>query len=75
MVTGIYADTLLLLESKTTGNGFVVANRDAAEFGCDPTALSNRLAWLETNGLATSIRYGRQRRFRAIQTESPKEPE
>jgi hypothetical protein len=61
-VTGIYADTLLLLRrQKGEVSGADLARLD----GCNATAMNNRLAALERLGLATSRRYGRQRLFRA----------
>ena len=59
-VTGVYAETLRILRRR---RGPVVANRDAKLFGCKPTALNNRLAWLESKGLARSERHGSARRF------------
>jgi len=59
-LTGVYAETLRVLREQHT---FVVANRDAHLFGCKPTALNNRLAWLEKHGLARSERHRRERRF------------
>ena len=65
-VTGVYAETLHGLRRMTRARGYVVANRDAGWFLCEPTALNNRLAWLEKNGLAKSEKFGRQRRFVAV---------
>lgn len=63
-VTGVYAETLRGLRRWCKRPGmFVVANRDAYWFDCKPTALNNRLAWLESHGFARSEKYGRQRRF------------
>lgn len=59
-LTGVYAETLRLLRQRRSP---VVANRDADLFECKPTALNNRLAWLESHGLARSERHGRERRF------------
>ena len=59
-LTGVYADTLRILRASRSA---VVANRDADRFGCLPTALNNRLSWLEEHGLAQSVRHGRERRF------------
>lgn len=64
-VTGVYADTLQRLRKACKKLGYVVANLDALYFGCKPTALNNRLAWLEEHGLARSEKFGRQRRFYA----------
>ena len=65
LLTGVYADTLQVLRRMTRRHGYVVSNRDSTAFKCKPTALNNRLVVLEQYGLATSERYGRQRRFRA----------
>lgn len=65
VVTGVYAETLAGLR-RLAKSGYVVAGRDAAWFGCKATALNNRLAWLETHGLARSEKYGRERRFFAV---------
>lgn len=63
-VTGIYAQTLKDVQRWCSRSGrYVVANRDAGWFGCNGTALSNRLAVLEKHGLVYSVKYGRQRRF------------
>lgn len=67
-LTGVYADTLRGLRRLCRRpGGYVVANRDAPLFGCEATALNNRLAWLERHGLATSFKYGRQRRFLSLE--------
>ena len=63
-VTGVYLETLLLLRRRKPGH--VVANQMHGYFGCTPTALNNRLAWLERHGLASSERYGRERRYKAV---------
>lgn len=65
-LTGVYAETLKTLRRKTKGGAFVVANRDAGLFACEPTALNNRLAWLESKGFAASEQYGRERRYTAL---------
>ena len=65
-VTGVYADTVFRLRQLTKLYGYTTAAMSAELFGCTPTALNNRLAWLERHGLATSERYGRERRYRAI---------
>lgn len=59
-VTGVYAETYAILRKLRRP---VVAGRDAELFGCSPTALNNRLAWLESNGFAMSKRFGRERRY------------
>lgn len=64
MVTGVYLDTLKTLRHRGVNGGYVIAHRDAGNyFDCAPTALNNRLAWLEKHGLARSVKYGKQRRF------------
>jgi hypothetical protein len=66
-LSGVYAETLNGLRRLCKSYGYVVANRDAKLFGCKPTALNNRLAALERHGLARSEKFGRQRRFVAVQ--------
>jgi len=61
-VTGVYADTLLLLRRRKDE----VTGADLATVcGCKATAANNRLAALEHLGLAVSRRYGRKRLYRA----------
>lgn len=64
-VTGVYLETLKTLRRWCARPGrFVVANRDYKQFGCkQPTALNNRLSYLERHGFARSEKFGRQRRF------------
>lgn len=63
-LTGIYLETLHEMRRRCkTVEAYVVANRDAAWFQCEPTALNNRLARLEELGFVFSEKYGRQRRF------------
>jgi response regulator of citrate/malate metabolism len=63
-LTGIYAETLRDVRRWCARpERHVVANRDAWWFGCSPTALNNRLAWLEEHSFIKSEKYGRQRRF------------
>ena len=67
-VTGVYLQTLAHLQrmtAKRAGDNFVVANREYPWFQCSPTALSNRLKWLEQRGLATVEMFGRQKRYRS----------
>jgi len=59
-LTGVYAETLRILRRFKRP---VVAGSDAESFGCKPTALNNRLAWLESKGLARSAREGKKRKF------------
>ena len=68
-LTGVYAETLKDVRTFCLGRnalcneGYVVSNRDAKHFGCNPTALNNRLAALERLGFVRSEVAGRQRRF------------
>jgi hypothetical protein len=63
-LTGIYAETLDMMRRLCRAkDDFVVSNRDAERFGCEPTALNNRLARLEELGFVFSERFGRERRF------------
>lgn len=63
-LTGVYADTLKTIrELCRKRDDFIVANKHFDWFGCEPTALNNRLVWLEKNGFIFSERFGRQRRF------------
>lgn len=64
-ISGVYAQTLRILRRQTSKGKAVVANRDILLFGCQGTALSNRLAWLEQHGFARSKRHGRERQYRA----------
>ena len=64
-IGGVYAETLRVLRRRTRAGKVVVANRDIEMFGCQGTALSNRLAWLEQHGFARSERIGRERRYQA----------
>ena len=61
-LTGVYADTLRLLEMQSlevTGAALARAAK------CKATAMNNRLAALERMGLAASRRYGRKRLYMA----------
>lgn len=60
---GVYAETLQRMREHCSQGGYVVANRDAELFGCNPTALNNRLKRLEELGFVVSEKSGRQRRF------------
>jgi predicted methyltransferase len=64
-LTGVYLETLKGVRRwvRARPERYVVANRDAYWFGCKPTALNNRLAWLERRGLIRSEKFGRQRRY------------
>lgn len=55
-LTGVFAETLELLRKQPTAlNGVELAELA----GCNPTAMNNRLVWLEGHGLAERKRYGR----------------
>lgn len=61
-LTGVHADTLTLLRLQARAlNGAALARLA----GVQPTAMNNRLNWLESHGLAISERYGSQKRWRA----------
>ncbi len=64
-VTGVYHDSLLALRRFTREYGWTTAAKAATWMGCSATAANNRFAWLEQHKLATSERYGRERRYRA----------
>jgi DNA-binding transcriptional ArsR family regulator len=61
-MSGVIADTLALLRRQ---GGEVTGAALARLDGCKPTAMNNRLAYLERRGLVTSRRYGRVRLYRA----------
>ena len=56
-----YRQTLELLRERGPIHGAALARLD----GCEPTAMNNRLAALEQQGLATSQRHGRRRVYTA----------
>jgi hypothetical protein len=62
-LTGVYLATLKTAFDLLRREPFIVAGRHAEAFGCSPTALNNRLAWLEEHGLLCSTGYGRERRY------------
>lgn len=62
-LNGKYADTLRLLVKHPGITGADLARIEAE--GCKATAMNNRLAYLERQGLATSTRYGKLRLFTA----------
>ena len=64
-LTGVYAETLKVIRRLKKTIGYVVANQHADLFGCNPTALSNRLAYLHRHGLIDCEIFGRQRRYRS----------
>ena len=61
--TGVYADTLELLRAqKEPINGAALARLH----GVNPTAMNNRLTWLEHHRFAVGFRYGSEKRWRAV---------
>lgn len=63
-LTGVYAETLKKARALLVADAaYLIANRDAWQFGCNPTALNNRMARLEKLGYLKSERFGRERRF------------
>lgn len=62
-LTGVYASTLKTAFDLLRREPYIVAGRHADQFGCSPTALNNRLAWLEKHGFLCSTDYGRERRY------------
>lgn len=64
-VTGVYLQTYNTVRSliESVAVEFVIANRDCRHFGCRGTSLSNRLAWLQENGLLRGERFGRELRY------------
>lgn len=60
-LTGVYADTLVLLRAAGEVTGADLARRAR----CKATAMNNRLAVLERHGPSTSRRYGHKRLYRA----------
>lgn len=66
-LTGVYAETLAGVRGWCRKHGgYIVANQAADAFGCEPTALCNRLDRLESLGLLTSETFGRERRFSPV---------
>lgn len=63
-LTGVHAETMKTAFDLLRREPFIVAGRHAEAFDCSPTALNNRLAWLERHGLLSSTAYGRERRYR-----------
>lgn len=61
-VTGVYADTWRLLRK----HGPATGARLLRMVGCEPSAMNNRLAFLEHEGFATSRRNGRERIYKAV---------
>jgi hypothetical protein len=64
-VTGVYLETLMALRRFTREYEWTTAAKSAKWLRCSATAANMRFAWLEQHGLATSERYGRERRYRA----------
>lgn len=54
-LTGVYAETLALVRAQSAALNGVELARLAK---CNPTAMNNRLCWLESQGLIKRIRYG-----------------
>ncbi len=63
-LTGVHADTLKLLRKQSKALNGVELAKIAR---CQPTAMNNRLAWLESQGLAKRTRYGRDSFWRAAE--------
>lgn len=62
-LTGVYADTYNLLRQQPARlNGVELA----ILAGCEPTAMNNRLVWLEAHGLAERERKGRECVWQAL---------
>lgn len=61
-LTGVFAETLVLLRKQKKEVGTTVL-ADAAKVKIP--AMNNRLAWLESHGLATSRKFGQQRLWTA----------
>lgn len=61
LVTGKYRFTLSLLRKHPDSTGAELAEID----GCYATAMNNRLAWLERNGLAIGTKDGTRKYYRA----------
>ena len=62
-LTGEFADTLRYVR-RNLGRGEFTAAEVARLMKIKPTAMSNRLAYLELAGFLTSRQYGRRRLFR-----------
>lgn len=63
-LTGTYAETLALLREQPTAlNGAELAKLAK----CNPTAMNNRLVWLEGQGLAERKRNGKESLWRAAE--------
>lgn len=65
-LTGVFAETLTLLRAQSAALSGVEMAQLA---NVNPTAMNNRLAWLEAHGFARSEWYGRSRLYRAVNTE------
>lgn len=63
-LTGVFAETLALLRKQTkTLNGAQLAQIAKV----NPTAMNNRLVWLEGHGLAERTRYGSKSLWKATE--------
>lgn len=65
-LTGVYADTLKFLREQKEQ---LIGAELARKAGVTTETMCNRLAWLETQGFAVSERYGREKRWRAVNPE------
>lgn len=63
-LTGVFAETLELLRKQSTELNGVEMARLA---DCNPTAMNNRLVWLEAHGLAERKRFGRKSLWKATE--------
>lgn len=61
-LSGVYLETLKRLRRYPDG---IHAAALAKAMGCEPTAMNNRLAYLEEHSLVVSVRDGRKRVFAA----------
>ena len=63
-LTGVFADTLELLRDQPASlNGAELAKIA----NCNPTAMNNRLVWLENKGLAERKRHGHESLWKATE--------
>lgn len=62
LITGVYADTLVLLRRHPGLNAAALAR----EAGCTGTAMANRLVFLARFGLARGRKHGRERIWEAV---------
>jgi len=59
---GVFADTLKVLRKQ---RGEVTGAELSRAMKCKPTAMNNRLSYLQRHGFAVSRKYGRRRFYRA----------